>query len=91
MVTLKDAVETVLVELRKMQTAGHSMTMPLGLLSGVQSSLPEGGDAPVLLAKDACEAIADRVREAENSGYPVLAESLENCVRTLSPIVAQSL
>lgn len=91
MVTLEDAVVTVLIKLREMQTDGHSMTVPLGLLSGVKSSLPEGGDAPVLLAKDACEAIADRAREAEHADLSDLAEELEKCVRVLSPVVAQSL
>lgn len=91
MITLKDAVETVLVSLRDMQAEGHSMTVPLGLLSGVKSSLPEGGEAPVLLAINACEAIAVRAREAEHADLTDLAEQLEKCVRVLSPVVAQLL
>jgi len=91
MVTLKDAVEVARTDLRAMANEGHSMTRPAGLLSGVASSLPEGGDAPLLLAKDACEAIVDRAHEAEDADLADLAERLRGVNRALSPVVARSI
>ena len=88
MVSLKDAVEAAQTDLRVMQNAGDSMTRLLGMLSGVLSSLPEGGDAPILLAKDACEAIIHRAHEADDADRPDLAESLRYVNRALSPVVA---
>lgn len=91
MVTLKEAVETAQVNVRVLATEGHSMTRPLGLISGVLSSLPEGGKAPILLAKDACEALADRAREADDADLADLAERLRGIVYDLSSVVAGSL
>lgn len=88
MVTLKDAVAAARTDLRVMANEGHSMTRPLGILSGVVSSLPEGGDGPILLAKDACEALVDRAHEAEDADLPDLAERLRGVNRALSPVVA---
>jgi len=90
MVTLKDAVEAAQTDLGVMKNEGHSMTRPLGILSGVLSSLPEGGDAPILAAKSGCEAILDRAHEAEDADFPELAERLRGIVRALSPVVAYS-
>ena len=87
-VTLKDAFEAAQTDLRVMAKEGHSMTRPLGLVSGVLSSLPEGGDAPILLAKDTCEAILERAHQAEDADFPELGERLRGIVRTVSPVVA---
>ena len=88
MVSLKEVIETAQINVRVLAKEGHSMTIPLGLLSGVVSSLPEGGDAPVLLAKNACEALVERAHEAEDAELPGLAESLRGIVRDVSPVVA---
>lgn len=91
MVSLKDAVEAAQTDLRVLQRESHKgvkLVFPLGILSGVVSSLPEGGDAPILLAKDACEAIADCARDAEDAGSADAAERLRGVVRALSPVVA---
>lgn len=90
MVTLRNAVEAAQTDLGVMRNEGHSMTRSLGILSGVLSSLPEGGDAPILAAKDACEAIVDRAHEADDADLPDLAERLRGVVRALSPVVAYS-
>lgn len=90
MVTLDNAFEAARTDLRVMAQEGHSMTRPLGLISGVLSSLPEGGDAPILLAKDTCEAIVDRACEAEDADLSDLAERLRGIVRALSPVVARA-
>jgi len=93
MVSLKDAVEAARTDLRVVQVESHkgvSLTRPLGILSGVASSLPEGGDAPILLAKDACEAIVDCARRAEDAGHAEVAERLRGVNRMLSPVVAGS-
>jgi len=87
-VTLLDAFQAAQTDLRAMAQEGHSMTRPLGLVSGVLSSLSEGGDAPILLAKDTCEAILDRAHEAEDADFPELGERLRGIVRTVSPVVA---
>ena len=89
--TLEEAIETAQVNVRVLANEGHSMTRPLGMLSGVVSSLPEGGDAPILLAKDACEALVDRAHEAIDADLPDLAVSLRGIVRALSPVVARVL
>lgn len=88
MVTLKNAAEAVETDLRVLQNEGHSMIVPLGLISGVLSSIPEGGDAPVRAAKTVCEVILDRAHEAEDADLSDVAERLLGCVRLLSPIVA---
>ena len=89
MITLKNAVQAAQTDLRVMANEGHNMTQPLGMLSGVVSSLPEGGDAPILLAKDACEELVDCVHEAEDTNFSDLAERLRGVVRALSPVVAR--
>lgn len=91
MVSLKDAVLAAQTDLRVLQKESHegvTLTLPLGILSGVLSSLPEGGDGPVLLAKDACEAIVDCARSAEDAGGADAAERLRAVNRALSPVVA---
>jgi len=90
MVSLKDAVEAAVTDLRVMANEGNNMVRPLGMLSGVLASLPEGGDAPILLAKDACEAIVDCARRAEDADKADLAERLRGVNRALSPVVARS-
>jgi len=89
MVTLKDAIEAARTDVRVLANEGHSMTLPLGLLSGVLSSLPEGGDEPIILAKTACEALIDRAHDAEDAGLPDVAEQLRGVARALSPVVAR--
>jgi hypothetical protein len=90
-VSLKDAIEAAQTDLRVLQKESHKgvkLVRPLGMLSGVLSSLPEGGDAPILLAKDACEAIVDCARRAEDEGSADAAERLRGVNRALSPVVA---
>jgi len=91
MVSLKDAVEAAQTDLRVIQKESHKgvkLTFPLGILSGVLSSLPEGGDSPIIMAKDACEAIADCARDADDAENAEVAERLRGIVRALSPVVA---
>lgn len=86
MVDLKSAVETAQTDLKAME--GVNLLRPLGMLSGVLSSLPEGGGAGVWLAKDACEAIVDCAHSAQEAGDNELAEELLRVNRALSPVVA---
>jgi hypothetical protein len=91
MVTLREAVETVQVDLRVMQKESHegtSLTRPLDLLSRVVLSLPGGGNMPIILAKWACEAIVNCAHVAEDAENTDVAERLRGVVRTLSPVVA---
>jgi len=101
MVSLKDAVlvaQTDLQVLRKRVLAGGGtipastlmLNRPLNMLSSILLSLPEGGDAPILLAKDACETIIDCAHDADDADWPELAEDLRCVNRALSPIVARS-
>ena len=88
MIALKDAVETAQTDLRALANKGVAAVLPLGYLSGVLSSLPEGGITPVLLARDACEAIVNCAHTADDVGDTDIAESLRCIVRALSPVVA---
>jgi hypothetical protein len=90
MVTLKDAVEAAQTDLRVLSMEGINMVFPLGMVSGILSSLPEGGDAPILLAKDVCEALVDCAHRADDDDDTVLAERLRCINRALSPVVAAS-
>ena len=90
MVTLKDAIEAAQTDLRVLSKEGINMIYPLGMVSGVLSSLPEGGDGPILLAKDICEALVDRAHRADDDGDAVLAERLRCINRSLSLVVAAS-
>jgi hypothetical protein len=91
MVSLKDAVEAAQTDLKVLQIEsieGVKLVQALGQLSGVVSSLSEGGDAPILLARDACESIVDAARRAEDAGSVDAAERLRGINRALSPVVA---
>ena len=87
MVSLKDAVMAAQTDLRVLSKEGINMVLPLGILSGVLSSLPEGGDRPILLAKDGCEAIVNCACQAENAGNADAAERLRCVNYALSPVV----
>jgi len=85
---LKVAVEEAQLELRTIANKGIPLVKPLGLLSGVLSCVSEGGEVPVLMATDACEAIVDcakRVEVAETEA------ELRCIVDKLSPVVARLL
>jgi len=90
MVSLKDAVRAAVTDLRIVANKEDNMVRPLGLLTWVLSSLSEGGYVPILLAKDACEAIVDCARRAEDADKADLAERLRGVNRALSPVVARS-
>jgi len=90
MITLKDAVLAAQTDLQVLRLVGINLYRPLEMLSGILSSLPEGGDAPILLAKDACEAIIDCAHDADDADHPALAENLRCVNRALSTVVARS-
>lgn len=92
-VILKNAVEAAQSTLRALQIGlprEASLVRPLGILSGVLSSLGEKGDAALVLAKDACEAIIECAHYAEDAGDSESAEQLRRVVGMLSPVVAGS-
>ncbi len=78
----------VLVAQQDLRALEIPLVKPLGLLSGVLSCVSEGGEAPVLMAKGACEAIIDCARTAETSE---VADELRRIGNALSPAVARLL
>lgn len=92
---LREAVVTAQRELRAIANKGIALVKPLGLISGVVSCVSEGGEAPVLMAKAACEAIVDCARtadnadNADNADLADLAAELRRIGDKLSPVVAR--
>ena len=90
METLKTAVQAAIRDLRIVYDRLGRPTMitfPLGTLSGVLSSIPEGGHAPIDAAKKACEQLIDCARIVVDRES---AEDLRCIARTLSLVVARS-
>ena len=88
MITLKDAVEVAQTDLQVLSNQEFSLARPLVILSEVVSSLPKGGDAPIMLAREACEAIVDCAHVAEDAGNTDVAERLRDVVCKLSLVAA---
>lgn len=69
--------------------ANTSLINVRGKLRGLIDSINEGGDYPILEAKEICEDLLARAQRAKENGGNELRVALHEHVRQLSPIVAQ--